>query len=27
MNFTFEDILGLNLYKYEVNVNEIVDVA
>ena len=27
MSFTFEDILALNLYKYEANVNEIVDVA
>ncbi len=27
MSFTFEDILGLNLYKYEAHVNEIVDVA
>lgn len=25
--FTFEDILGLNLYKYEASVNELVDVA
>ena len=27
LSFTFEDILGLNLYKYEAFVNEIVDVA
>lgn len=27
MSFTFEDILSLNLYIYEANVNEIVDVA
>ena len=27
MSFTFDDILGLHLYKYENNVNEIVDVA
>lgn len=27
MSFTFEDILGLNLYKFEAMVNEIVDVA
>ena len=27
MSFTFDDILGLHLYRYEANVNEIVDVA
>ena len=27
LQFYFEDILALNLYKYEVTVNDIVDVA
>lgn len=27
MSFTFDDILGLHLYRYEANVNEIVEVA